>query len=41
LKPSQGKHIIRLLARNAPIAPGTDAFNIHQVVRIFQVNMAI
>lgn len=39
LKPSQGKHINKLLARNAPAAPGGDAFHIHQVVDTFQMNM--
>jgi len=39
LKPSQGTHINKLLARNAATAPGADAFHIHQVVATFQMNM--
>ena len=41
LNPSHGKHIKKLLAKKAAIAPGCDAFHIHQVVATFQVNMVI
>ena len=39
LNASQGKHINRLFAKNAAMAPGSDAFHIHHVVVTFQVNI--
>src|SRR6185312_15978081 len=40
-KPIQGRHMSRLLARNAAMAPGPVAFHTHHVAATFQTSIAI